>query len=186
MSRFDYYDDDEALPWELWNAIVSNALGGRRGQKALAELEEALLALPEPRLIRDHLAANGGVCAVGAYVAHKRAQAHGEELATVINNMAGDVPCACMHERSDHDGAGPCHARVGDSECYCEQYEPEESEGVYETAAAGRGAGLLHTIAWHFAYLNDEQFHDASPEERYRTMLRWVRRAQGKPEEVAA
>jgi hypothetical protein len=32
------------------------------------------------------------------------------------------------------------------------------------------------------AYLNDETFEGATPEQRYEKILAWVRRAQGKPE----
>lgn len=40
--------------------------------------------------------------------------------------------------------------------------------------------------AWHLAYLNDEQFAGASPEQRYEQMLAWVRRAQGKTDRTGA
>ena len=39
MTRFDC-DYDEGIPWERWEQIVSNALGGRKGQAALAEMTD--------------------------------------------------------------------------------------------------------------------------------------------------
>ena len=185
MSRFDS-DSEEGMPWELWETVVSNALGGRKGQAALAELEAALVALPEPKLISGHLAADGAVCAVGAFIAHRRAVSEAIDLDAVIDAMSVGVACYCGHNReAHHDGA--CHGKgYQDAPCYCDgDFEPDENEdGAYETVEAGKQAGLSSTLAWHLAYLNDEQFSDSSPEERYERMLRYVRRAQGK-EDVA-
>lgn len=146
MSRFEFDDDEGGVPWDMWEQIVSRALGSERGQRALAEFEEALLALPEKKLIEGHLASDEGVCLVGAYVANRRAKAEGLEMAEAIASIA---------TRDDY-------------------------EDIAETAHAGKQAGLSHAVAWHMAYLNDEQFHEATPEERYEKMLAWVRRAQGK------
>jgi hypothetical protein len=87
MSRFDYDDGD----WDygrfmLWERAMQNALSGRRGQAALADLEQALLALPEPRLIEGYLAKDGEVCAMGALVAAKRVAA-GEDRAAVLAEL---------------------------------------------------------------------------------------------------
>jgi hypothetical protein len=57
---------------ELWAANVERSLKGKKGQAALRELEAALLALPEKRLIADHLEANGEVCALGALGRYKQ------------------------------------------------------------------------------------------------------------------
>src|SRR5580704_5658182 len=91
--------DDENYPNEaaFWENRADMALRGKRGRKALADLKEALLALPEKRLVsralstvgvvsfsndfrRDYidelLAEQGvGVCAVGAYIWHQRVKA---------------------------------------------------------------------------------------------------------------
>lgn len=151
MSRFEYLDDEDGLPWGMWEAIVSRALGGQRGQRALAEMEEALLALPEQKLIEGALANDEGVCGIGALIAHKRAKRDGIEMAAAM----ADMPRG-------------------------------EDGGIYETAYAGQAAGLKWTVAWHMAYLNDETFHEATPEERYEKMLAWLRRAQGKAETAVA
>lgn len=183
MSRFDDAGDGEGMPWGLWEQVVSSSLGSRRGQAALADLEAALVALPEPRLIEGHLAANGGVCAVGAYVAHRKATEQGVPVADVISAMATEVDCWCEHSRSDHNPT--CTGTSwNDKPCSCKKYDAASDEDIYETAAAGKAAGLSQTVAWHLAYLNDEQFYAATPEQRYERVLGWVRRAQGK--EVSA
>lgn len=146
MSRFEYCDDEGGITWGLWEQMVSRALGGQRGQRALAEFEDALLALPEPKLIEGNLASDDGVCAIGAFVAHKRAKHEGIDMAAAMAAMP----------------------------------HSEDYEDIHETAYAGKRAGLTHTVAWHMAYLNDEQFREATPEQRYEALLAWVRRAQGK------
>jgi hypothetical protein len=149
MSRFDCADDADTIPWEMWKTIVSRALAGKRGQRALAEFEEALLALPERKLVEGTLASEEGVCAIGALVALKRAKRDGIEMAEAI---------AAMPKEDPDDG------------------------DIFDTALAGQGAGLSWSVAWHMAYLNDETFEAATPEQRYEKILAWVRRAQGKPE----
>lgn len=72
MSRFhDCEWDGEGAPPEFWWQAVKNALRGRKGQAVLRELREALLALPEKRLIEGFVACDGEVCAIGALAAHR-------------------------------------------------------------------------------------------------------------------
>lgn len=64
MSRYRDYDDYEGLPEQIlaagrWKRNARAVLRSRRGRKALADLRDALLALPEPRLIHD------AMCTVG-------------------------------------------------------------------------------------------------------------------------
>lgn len=185
MSRFDNDGDyEDSIPWDRWEQIVSNALGGKRGQAALAEIEEALVALPEAKLIEGHLATKDSVCTIGALVAHKRAKRDGTDIATASEAMAVVKPCMCGHSPAEHAG-GHCTAlRWGGGECYCDEFE-QDTEEAHDTASAGQAEGLAWSVAWHLAYLNDEQMGGLAPEERYRKMLAWVRRAQGK-EAVAA
>lgn len=78
MSRFDWYDDyDEYTEGRanLWQANVKRALKGKRGQKALRELEAALLALPSKRLIEGNVCDAGEVCALGAMAWHRKVKA---------------------------------------------------------------------------------------------------------------
>jgi hypothetical protein len=183
VSRFDFDDEGEGVTWEMWQQTLSRALGGRRGQEALAAMEAALLELPEHKLIEGHLAADGGVCAVGAFVAHRQAEQEGADLQAVIETMSAGTLCWCGHDREAHpDGEEQCTGRKKwnpDGRCPCDCWDPYEADAV-ETAEAGQRAGLAFSVAWHFAYLNDEQFGVATPEERHERMLAWVRRAQGK------
>lgn len=183
-------DMDEGIPWGLWGQMVSRALGGKRGQAALSELESALRALPERKLVAGHLAAEGSVCTVGAYVAAKRAQRDGIDLAVSIEQMVEGTPCRCDHAKDMHDEAG-CHATrrsfqsEEEHECSCMEYRPED-QYAHDTAQEGQAYGLKWTVAWHLAYLNDEEFGKATPEERYELVLAWVQRAQGKEPANAA
>jgi len=86
MSRF--YDDGD---WDygrysLWEQATKRSLEGKRGQAALADLEQALLALPSHRLVEGYLAKEGEVCAVGALVLAKRAAA-GESRDDVLAEL---------------------------------------------------------------------------------------------------
>lgn len=56
--------------------------------------------------------------------------------------------------------------------------DPEEYFAADQTASIGARAGLAYTLAWRLAELNDEDFRDATPEQRYAGVLAWVRQAQ--------
>lgn len=78
MSRINYCDEeDQPGQFALWQANVNRSLAGRDGQAALRDLETALLALPQKRLIQHTVACDGDVCAVGAYLLLKRSQQRG-------------------------------------------------------------------------------------------------------------
>lgn len=91
MSRFggDYGEDEWSnLNWGRWANNIKQILNGKRGRKVLLEMEQALLALPEPRLIAGKLceitegedgAVKAEFCVIGAYAAFKGAEP--EELA---------------------------------------------------------------------------------------------------------
>lgn len=76
MSRFSEGECESNYAY-LWPARVQQVIDGKRGQRILRELIDALLALPERRLIAGAIAKHGEVCAVGA-LAKKR----GVELTT--------------------------------------------------------------------------------------------------------
>lgn len=65
MSRFTYSvgwnDEDAAFRAAAWERNSRLALKGKRGRRALAELRDALLALPGKRLIDSALCTIGGV-----------------------------------------------------------------------------------------------------------------------------
>jgi hypothetical protein len=178
MSRFgDDGDPPEyANASDLWEANVRRALAGKRGKKALAELREALRALPEKRLISGALCTVGGmdrpdapspprdddrwpgggwareelaikleeegqgVCAIGAFLWHKKVKAGADPRAAFE-----ELP---MLLDSEHDG--------------------------WETAIEGKKAGLTYTLASSLAYQNDESYGGMTPEERYTAFMAWL------------
>ena len=64
MSRSGYSDDCENV--QLWRGAVRSAIRGKRGQKFLREMLDALDAMPDKRLITDDLVNDGEVCAIGS------------------------------------------------------------------------------------------------------------------------
>lgn len=71
MSR-DWEGDGDNPAALLWYPTLERALRGKRGGKVLREMRDALLALPDQRLIEGEIVTKeGDVCAVGAYLRHK-------------------------------------------------------------------------------------------------------------------
>jgi hypothetical protein len=71
--RIGYSEDEEfGGQFELWQANCRRSLKGKKGQAALRELEAALLAMPDKRLIAGKLQdADGEVCSLGALAKYK-------------------------------------------------------------------------------------------------------------------
>lgn len=151
MSRYDAYEGDEMFPgqWWLWEENLRRTISGRKGQQALRDLEAALLALPEPKLISSNLALNGQVCAMGALVLH-RLCAQGEDREAVMVELEQAI---------DPDA-------------------DEYGTGAIETAEMGKAVGLTFTLAWHIGEVNDEwrRGGEETPEERYERVLAWTRK----------
>jgi len=159
MSRFDDGDDEGAMPIELFRANVDRALKGKRGQKALRELRRALVALPEPKLIKGALCEvqyadddedqdsplPTGFCAIGALAFLKR-QEKGERLPDILHAL--------------------------------EQNPEDYGENEWDTIAEGERQGLVNCLAYEFAWTNDEGLgqwkEEITPEERFRRMLAWI------------
>jgi hypothetical protein len=158
MSRFHSCEwDGEGPPPEFWDQAIKNALRGRRGQAVLGELREALLALPEPRLIEGSVVAEGQVCAIGALAAHrlqKGPMTLGRPLVT--KDEAVVTSLADLEEQFGW--------RLEDSEV--------------GTVELGQAMGLVRALAWEIAYQNDEEGPSSreTPEERYLRVLAWVER----------
>jgi hypothetical protein len=68
------YTDQEYFPGQfgLWQGNCNRSLMGRGGQKSLRELEAALLALPDKRLVSGEFDNGEDVCAIGALARHRR------------------------------------------------------------------------------------------------------------------
>ncbi len=181
MSRYDDDGDfEENFPNEadLWQANAERALKGKRGRKVLAELREALLALPEKRLISSAL------CTVNP---ERRAAQYPDrvydgrtvtnwtrlELEGVVEDQGQGV-CAIgayLWYRKVKAGADPVEAFddlptiLGD-------------DGGLEATAqlAKRDAGVVFSLAWNIAYRNDENFGRKTPEARHAAFIEWIDR----------
>ena len=162
MSRLSINEcDDQAsfLRACAWEANTNRHLAGKLGQKALRELEAALLALPEKaltanRFIRLHGPADdvGEVCALGALALKRRIDA-GESRAEAVKKIAEDWK--------------------GDAQ------DEAESEGSGDEEAAYY-LNLKRVFAWAIIDQNEEAGpHDQTPEDRYRRVLAWVQKRIG-------
>jgi hypothetical protein len=188
MSRFsdlDNYADDFDNASALWWANCERAVEGKRGQKALTVIRDALLALPSKRLVSSTLVDHEGTfCTVGVYVAHKEQLGGKSNEVTVQEMLDKYTRCVCRHKFSDHNAEG-CSSQTPDwasqtpkmKPCPCKQYEVECEEGNAEdTADIGEMYGLARVLAWRLAYLNDEELALVSPEVRYERVLDWIER----------
>lgn len=71
MSRSGYSEDLDHWTMIRYRGQVASAIRGSRGQEFLRDLVDSLDALPEKKLIANHLDCGDGVCAIGS-VGRKR------------------------------------------------------------------------------------------------------------------
>lgn len=146
--RFDG-DWDEQFPGQamLWEANLRRCFSGKAGQAKLRELRDALLALPEKKLIETRLAdEQGNVCALGALVVQHHV-ARGADREDVIKQMAESI-------ESD-DG-------------WVDTWDAEQ-----ETLAEAKACGIKAPMAVEVAFMNDLHYKE-TPEERYTRVLAWI------------
>jgi hypothetical protein len=147
VSRFSYDGDDGDVPSQLWDAIYARAVDGKPGQRALKQLERALLEMPDKRLCEGYLAHEGMVCAIGSMGAKKM---------TDLGVPYGQA-VAALEDRFSY-------------------INPESGDGDMATASfAQHHLGMTQSLAWMIAQQNDEYFGGLSPEDRWTKMLEWVR-----------
>jgi len=65
MSRHGYSDEYEQPGYGMYRGRVASAMRGKRGQRLLCELRDALDAMTDRRLIKDWFIFNGQACALG-------------------------------------------------------------------------------------------------------------------------
>lgn len=65
MSRSGYSDDCDGWELALYRGQVASATNGKRGQKLLRELADAMDAMPVKELIAEELEQDGAHCALG-------------------------------------------------------------------------------------------------------------------------
>ena len=78
MSRCGYSDDYDNWSLIKYRGVLASSIRGKRGQKFLCELAQALDAMPEKKLIQHDLERDGCVCALGA-----AGKARGVDLSTI-------------------------------------------------------------------------------------------------------
>ncbi len=149
MSRINYTEEEERPgQFALWHANIRRQMFSQRGQRVLRDMEAALLAMPEKRLINGYVAHEGEVCAVGSYVAHKRTLAQQKPWAEVVAEM----------EAHDLEWNGP----------YADEADPDYAQDV------AAEADIPSLIAW--AAVDENEHGPArTPEERHELVLKWVR-----------
>lgn len=147
MSRFGD-DGDGDYPSHWWQIDLERALTSGRGQRFLREIEAALLAMPEHKLIEGALVTYdeeeqyGTVCAVGAFAAY-RAMQGGQTWSQALAAIA-------------------------------EKWGNGEQDDHWNTQTLGRSLGLARTVAYELAFQNDEQAW-VTDEARWEGVLVWVR-----------
>jgi hypothetical protein len=167
MSRFDGDDyDGPNFPNEqaFIDRNYDRALNSKKGRQSLAQLREALIALPDHKLIW------GALCTVDT----KERFDHDDEEVTpyVITEAGGEGVCAV--------GAYVWHQRVKAGADPAQAFESlptmfhEDGDGPWETALEGQHAGLTYQMAWRLGQMNDEDFQSCTPEERWEKFVAWI------------
>ena len=180
MSRFEDDDDGEDFPNQaaLWQANAERALRGKRGRQALRDLREALLALPEPKLIA------GALCTVNP-ARRAAGRAHPDWVLADLAEL-GEGVCA--------GGALLWHLKVKAGMDPVEAFDSlptleEDSHSGWESAALiAHEAGLVRPLAVEIAFRNDETYSRMTPEERWTAFLTWINTelSDTEPAEAAA
>lgn len=154
MSRVESWEDDEPYPnaTALFERAVENAMKGRRGQALLKEIEAALLALPEKKLVAGAVCRDGQVCMLGSVVV-ERAVRSGKTRAEALAELERK---ALEWGQDDEDG---------------------DETFVFLKDLLGI---KQESLAWTLVYQNDEIWCK-SPEDRYERMLEWIRARIAKP-----
>lgn len=152
------WSDDEERPGQfaLWQANCRRSARGKVGQRELREMEAALLALPEKRLIHGALEdKQGGVCAIACYAKHKGldlSKFDPEYDSDEVGIAAGMPRMVAWKVVALNDIEIEAHYE------YCEG--PSRDPRDYEYYGGHRG--IWTRFEW-------------TPEERYEKVLAWVR-----------
>lgn len=174
MSRYEDNGEGEVFPgqFQLFQANVERALRGKRGRQALADLREALLNLPEKRLIE------GALCTVNPERRKRPEVGPAKVWAEMLNydlaehvEIEGEGVCAVgayAWWKKVKAGADPVEA-FDSLPTLLESQEPIDS-----TARVGNEAGLAMTLAYELAFRSDEVYGGLTPEERYQKFLDWL------------
>lgn len=186
MSRYGEGDEaDYNNSWALWDAAYRNALRGKRGQQVLRELREALLALPEHRLISRALCTVGGEARVLQEVPDTNYErwesTKPEEAARWRDNDRREV-----RDLIEEVGEGVCavgaylwHRKVKAGMDPMEAFVTlpmldDQNHSIEETAHEAKLVGVAGVLAWNLAYRNDEEYGRLTPEARWQAFMDWI------------
>jgi hypothetical protein len=160
--RINYSDEEDfSGQFGLWQANCDRSLRGKKGVAVLRELEAALVALPQKRLIDQAVAKHGDVCAVGALMADrlvKRGKSRHEALAELAESNEGDTAALAEADGVPHLVAWKLVA-MNDLQFDTKIVPHEGSEPVEGYYYHRVGSSCV----------------PYTPEERYAAMLAWVR-----------
>lgn len=180
MSRVNTCDWEEDFPneAEFWLANARRAMQGKRGTKALADLREALLHLPERRLV-------SGALSTASLRAHFESEP--DEFPSSPDGTRRNWDKEQALAAVERQGIGVC--AVG-AYCWWQEVkkgvDPEVAmaslpvtadvldHNLLPTISAGQQAGLTSYVAGNLADLNDETFAKCTPEQRYVKILAWL------------
>lgn len=182
MSRGgnDDYEEDFPNQGEFWWHNAMRALHGKRGKKALAELREALLMLPEKRLV------SGAISTVA--LKEKAAAMPAEKPMYGSDKVYPNWEKQEAEKKVETQGLGVCAVgaymlrkrvmELGESPEEAMRNLPSASDvegnGMWETESHGVNAGLSSYVAFLLADRNDETYGSLTPEERYEKFLAWI------------
>lgn len=179
MSRFDDCCDEGVISPGLWKAITNKALGGKRGQTLLKELEQALIALPVKELHEGVFyqqkedSPQGCVCCALGALARYRIQNGGLHLLAPMRYVKGRKRELDKSLRRTIRSEELLDAMTG------------HFADIIETIDIAEQMGMAISMAWAIAHTNDEVLYNVQPGDRYNAMLAWVRSRIHKEEEDA-
>lgn len=179
MSRYvecDEWDESSILASGRWERNAPRVFKSKRGQAALRQLREAIVALPDKRLISGALSTLGASEEIERdkedVASGKRGWRHTGDLEDVIKENGGEGVCAIgallLHHHVQ-EGKTPTEAAAA-----LPRLAFEDIDALWETAQAAKVTGMVQTLAWQVAYHNDEVLDAITPEDRYQRMLAWI------------
>lgn len=145
MSRITYGESDDPVA-RLWQATKGRVLAGKPGQAFLKNLESALLAMPDRKIVSGVWIENGEVCSLAALDVHRR----------MANGMCWD------------------HARLLVEHLVEEEWTTFVDDDLALYDYLPKYLHTSWTMAWEVMEKNDEQFESCTPADRWAAMLRWV------------
>lgn len=156
MSRSGYndYGSDDPLAHGRWRAAVRSAMRGKRGQTFLREALAVLDAMPDKRLIREHLVIDGDQPRYG----DPDLVVGGDELVDAYTGQPAPMGSVCLL------GAVGRHRNLDIADI-----DPHDSETV------AHKFDIADAMAREIVYYNDEGARICeTPEERWVRMRKWV------------